>query len=80
MPCWSEKSDAAGLLRRRTMKYFLTALGLALILEGMPYFMAPGAIKKTLEMIKEQPEKYLRIFGLTAMLAGVALLYLVNFF
>ena len=62
------------------MKYFLTALGLALIIEGMPYFLAPGAIKKTLEMIKEQPEKYLRFFGLTAMLSGVALLYTVNFF
>ena len=62
------------------MKYFLTALGLALILEGMPYFLAPGTIKKTLEMIKEQPEKLLRLFGLTAMLFGVALLYLVNVF
>ncbi len=62
------------------MKYFLTALGLALILEGMPYFLAPGAIKKTLAMIKDQPEKFLRGFGLTAMLAGVALLYLVNIF
>ena len=61
------------------MKYFLTALGLALIIEGMPYFLAPGSIKKTLAMIKEQPEKSLRIFGLVAMLSGVALLYLVNF-
>jgi len=62
------------------MKYFLTALGLALILEGMPYFIAPGAIKKTLETIKEQPEKFLRLFGLTAMLSGVVLLYVVNVF
>jgi len=62
------------------MKYFLTALGLALILEGMPYFIAPGSIKKTLEMIKEQPEKWLRFFGLLAMLSGVILLYVVNVF
>jgi len=62
------------------MKYFLSALGLALILEGMPYFLAPGSIKKTLEMIKEQPEKFLRIFGLVSMLSGLALLYTVNFF
>ncbi len=62
------------------MKYFLTALGLALILEGMPYFIAPGSIKKTLEMIKEQPEKWLRLFGLLAMLSGVILLYVVNVF
>ncbi|MCK5679465.1 DUF2065 domain-containing protein [bacterium] len=67
-------------MSRGLMKYFLTALGLALILEGMPYFLAPGAIKKTLEMIKEQPEKYLRLFGLTAMLSGVVLLYMVNVF
>jgi len=62
------------------MKYFLSALALALILEGMPYFLAPGALKKTLAMLMEQPEKFLRLFGLTAMLAGVALLYLVNVF
>ncbi len=62
------------------MKYFLTALGLALILEGMPYFIAPGSIKKTLELIKEQPEKFLRLFGLMAMLSGVILLYVVNVF
>jgi len=62
------------------MKYFLTALGLALILEGMPYFIAPGSIKKTLEMIKDQPEKILRLFGLMAMLSGVVLLYVVNVF
>ncbi|RLB68419.1 MAG: DUF2065 domain-containing protein [Deltaproteobacteria bacterium] len=62
------------------MKYFLTALGLALILEGMPYFIAPGSIKKTLELIKEQPEKFLRLFGLMAMLFGVILLYVVNVF
>jgi len=60
------------------MKYFLSALGLALIIEGMPYFLAPGAIKKTLEMIRRQPESQLRIFGLAAMLCGVGLLYLVN--
>ncbi len=62
------------------MKYFLTALGLALILEGMPYFIAPGSIKKTLEKIKDQPEKFLRLFGLMAMLSGVVLLYVVNVF
>jgi uncharacterized protein YjeT (DUF2065 family) len=60
------------------MKYFLTALGLALIIEGMPYFLAPGALKRTLETIRRQPESSLRLFGLVAMLAGVGLLYLVN--
>ncbi len=60
------------------MKYFLTALGLALIIEGMPYFLVPAAIKKTLEMIRQQPESSLRFFGLLSMLAGVGLLYLVN--
>ncbi|MBN2809703.1 MAG: DUF2065 domain-containing protein [Deltaproteobacteria bacterium] len=62
------------------MKYFLTALGLALIIEGLPYFLAPAAIKKTLEVIRQQPEKFLRFFGLSAMLSGLALLYAVNKF
>jgi len=60
------------------MKFFLTALGLAMVIEGMPYFLFPGGIKRLLATIQEQPESGLRLFGLLAMLAGVALMYLVN--
>ncbi len=60
------------------MKFFLTALGLAMVLEGMPYFLFPAGVKRLLATIGEQPEKALRLFGLFAMLTGVALMYLVN--
>ena len=60
------------------MKYFITALGLALIIEGLPYFLFPAGIKQALASMQELPEHILRVFGLTIMLIGLAILYVVK--
>ncbi|HDJ28680.1 MAG TPA: DUF2065 domain-containing protein [Proteobacteria bacterium] len=60
------------------MKYFITALGLALIIEGLPYFLFPAGIKQVLASMQELPEHILRVFGLTIMLIGLAILYVVK--
>ncbi len=60
------------------MKYFITALGLALIIEGLPYFLFPAGIKQVLATMQELPEHILRVFGLTIMLIGLAILYVVK--
>ena len=49
-----------------------------MVIEGMPYFLFPTGIKRLLATLEEQPEKALRLFGLFAMLSGVALMYLAN--
>ncbi|MBN2231966.1 MAG: DUF2065 domain-containing protein [Deltaproteobacteria bacterium] len=56
------------------MKLFLLALGLALILEGMPYFLFPRRLRELLATLSGQPETTLRFFGLTAMCCGLLLL------
>ncbi|MBN2333469.1 MAG: DUF2065 domain-containing protein [Deltaproteobacteria bacterium] len=58
------------------MKLFFTACGLALVIEGMPYFLFPSGIKRLLASLQEMPAQSLRLFGLTAMLIGVAIMYL----
>ncbi|NIA19642.1 MAG: DUF2065 family protein [Xanthomonadaceae bacterium] len=60
------------------MKYFIVALGLAFIIEGVPYFLFPAGIKRVLATMQELPEHILRVFGLTIMLIGLAILYVVK--
>ncbi len=56
----------------------LSALALVLIIEGMMPFLSPGSFKRTLAAILGMDEGTLRVVGLTAMIAGVGLLYLVR--
>ncbi len=60
------------------MKDFLTAIALALTLEGMLYALFPGAMKRTLATLQAHPEQVLRWIGLVAAVAGVALVALVR--
>lgn len=56
--------------------YFLSVLGLVLVIEGFPYFVFPEKLKKILSEIPNMPNRYLRGFGLCAMLFGLLLLYI----
>jgi uncharacterized protein YjeT (DUF2065 family) len=60
------------------MKYFITALGLALVIEGIPYFLFPSGLKRVLATMQEFPEHLLRLFGLVVMLVGLGILYAVR--
>ena len=58
------------------MGLFLSALGLMMIFEGIPYFSAPSQVKVFAEKIGKVPDKILRILGFTLMLAGLTIIYL----
>jgi len=57
-------------------KIFLAALGLAFILESLPYFMAPEGVKRLVRSLLELSPSALRFFGLAGILAGLALVAL----
>jgi len=57
------------------MKYFLCVLGLVLIIEGLPYFAAPDKMKQLMLKLPLIPSPTLRVFGLTAVIAGLLLVY-----
>jgi len=51
----------------------LPALGLALFLEGLPWFVSPGGVRKTMTLIATFDDAPLRVLGLVMMAAGLLL-------
>lgn len=58
------------------MTYFLSVLGLVLVIEGLPYFAFPAKVKEWAISLQELPEKTLRIMGFISIAAGLLLVYL----
>ena len=52
----------------------LMALGLALIIEGLPYFLHPEGALRTLRQLERMEPLLVRLLGLAALLAGVLML------
>jgi uncharacterized protein YjeT (DUF2065 family) len=57
------------------MKYFLCVLGMVFIIEGLPYFAFPEKIKAYLMKLQEMPDSTLRLFGLSAIMTGLFLVF-----
>ena len=51
----------------------LPALGLALFLEGLPWFISPTGVRKTMTVIATFEDMPLRLLGLAMMGAGLLL-------
>jgi uncharacterized protein YjeT (DUF2065 family) len=56
----------------------LIAFCLMLVIEGMLPFIAPGRWRRMLEVVGQIDDMTVRLIGLGSMLAGTALLYLIN--
>ncbi len=54
------------------------ALALLLILEGVLPFLSPDGLRRALVAMHHLSDAQLRFAGLTSMLLGVVLLYLIN--
>ena len=55
---------------------WLAALGLALILEGLLPFIAPGAWRQAFTQLMQMKDGQLRFFSLLALCAGLLLIWL----
>lgn len=62
------------------MQLLLAALGLALILEGIPYFLWSEKMPEYLRFLSERPPSTLRKMGLAAIIAGLLALALARRF
>ena len=51
----------------------LPALGLALFLEGLPYFISPSALRSYLRRVEQMTDATLRGIGLALMVFGLLL-------
>jgi len=56
----------------------LTALALVLVIEGIMPFMNPAGLRKMIVLVTNMNDTTLRFIGLTSMLSGLLLLYLVR--
>jgi uncharacterized protein YjeT (DUF2065 family) len=54
------------------------AMALYLVIEGLMPFASPASWRKSLDMIRQLNDGQLRVFGLTMMVAGLALLLVVR--
>lgn len=54
------------------------ALALLLIIEGIFPFINPEGLRRTLLVISQLSDQHLRFAGVTSMLLGVGLLYLIH--
>ena len=57
---------------------FLLAFALMLIIEGLLPFLAPNFWRETFRRIIRMTDGQIRFFGLTSMLAGVLLLFILR--
>ena len=56
----------------------LTALALMLVIEGVLPFLVPGIWRETFRRLTEMSDGQIRFIGLTSMVAGVLLLFMVR--
>lgn len=58
------------------MEFFLSVIGMVMIVEGLPYFAFPRKMKTWVKIIINSPEGSLRRFGLVLMVLGLSLIYI----
>jgi len=56
----------------------LSAVALLMVLEGLPYFVSPSAMRRTLAYLFTLPDSVLRGTGMTLMVLGAVLLFAVR--
>jgi uncharacterized protein YjeT (DUF2065 family) len=57
------------------MKLLFCLIGLVLFVEGLPYVISPGRMKKWMLTLQEIPDSKLRAMGFFAMVLGLLISY-----
>jgi uncharacterized protein YjeT (DUF2065 family) len=60
------------------LDYWLLGLAMMLVIEGMLPFVLPGLWRETFRKLVTLTDGQLRFVGITAMLSGIILLYLIR--
>jgi uncharacterized protein YjeT (DUF2065 family) len=56
--------------------FVFLALGLVLIVEGLAWVLAPSALERLLEMLRDVPDQVRRQIGALAIVSGLFLLWI----
>jgi uncharacterized protein len=60
------------------LSYFLTALALVMVIEGILPFLSPGKWRDMIITLSSKSERTIRIFGFASMMVGALLMALVH--
>lgn len=60
------------------MTDFVTALGLAIVIEGVCYALFPDGMKRLILQMLEQPRQVIRAAGLVAAAVGLVIVWMVR--
>jgi len=69
-----------GRMEHFDCRLFITALGLAFLMEGLAYFLFAEKMPPMLRLLSELPARTLRLIGLAAVLAGLLFIFLARVF
>lgn len=59
-----------------SVELFFSALGLAMVLEGILYFAFPNQIRELAKRLPSVPNRVIRTFGITTLTVGLIVIYL----
>jgi len=48
---------------------------MVLVVEGIPYFLGPDKMRRVMQVVMEQDDRTLRIFGASIMIIGLLIVY-----
>ena len=60
------------------MDFFLCVIGMVMIIEGIPYFLFPEKMKIWVQKVLQMPDAVLRATGLSLMIIGLLLIFIVK--
>jgi uncharacterized protein len=58
------------------MSYFLSVIGMVLIIEAVPYILFPAKVKTFAQFVHSVPNSRLQAAGIIAAFAGLLIIYL----
>ncbi len=58
------------------MAFFVTALGMMMVFEGVPYFCFPDQVRVMAQKIPELPDTTLRVIGFSIMILGLTVVFI----
>ena len=58
------------------MEFFLSVIGMVMIIEGLPSFAFPEKMKHYVRLVLEMPESSMRKFGFILMVGGLLMVYI----
>ncbi len=67
------------LYKARSMEYFLSVIGMVLVIEALPYMAFPGKVKEVARLLETISNTRLQIIGLLLAFFGIIILFIARF-